>query len=66
MPLQAEQAYKCDPRLLTQLQYCEDTGIPLAILIGEEEIKKKIVKLRNVMAREEVKLSAGVCLVAVI
>ena len=39
---------------MQQLQYCEDNGIPFAIIIGEEEIKNNVVKLRDVNSRNEV------------
>ncbi|XP_064481389.1 histidine--tRNA ligase-like isoform X2 [Ornithodoros turicata] len=48
-----EQPYKLNPKLLVQLQYCEEKGIPLAIIIGESELQKGIVKLRKVTTREE-------------
>ena len=51
--IKAEQSYKKSPKLLAQLQHCEEYGIPLAIIIGEGEIKKNVVTLRNVKTREE-------------
>ncbi|ELT88203.1 hypothetical protein CAPTEDRAFT_183902 [Capitella teleta] len=51
--LKTEQSYKEKPKLLVQLQYCEEHGIPLAVVIGESEIEKGIVKLRNVATRKE-------------
>lgn len=47
--------YKKDPTLLKQLQYCEDMGIPLAAIIGEQELSDGVVKLRDVATREEVR-----------
>ncbi|KAH1166572.1 histidine--tRNA ligase, cytoplasmic-like isoform X1 [Mauremys mutica] len=52
--IKAEMLYKKNPKLLNQLQYCEDTGIPLAAIIGEQELKDGVVKLRVVASREEV------------
>ncbi|XP_072204358.1 histidine--tRNA ligase, cytoplasmic-like [Excalfactoria chinensis] len=52
--IKAEMMYRKDPKLLKQLQYCEDTGIPLVAIIGEEELKDGVVKLRDVATREEV------------
>lgn len=49
--------YKKDPKLLRQLQYCEDTGIPLAAIVGDQELRDGVVKLRDVPRREEVRLS---------
>lgn len=51
---QAEMLYKKNPRLLEQLQYCEETGIPLAIIVGEQELNDGVVKLRDVVTRKEV------------
>ena len=42
--------------MLSQLQYCEENGIPLAVIIGESELAKGIVKLRVVETREEVEV----------
>ncbi|KAM6299717.1 histidine--tRNA ligase, cytoplasmic-like [Aegotheles albertisi] len=52
--IKAEMLYKKDPKLLKQLQYCEDTGIPLAAIVGEQELADGVVKLRDVVMREEV------------
>merc|ERR1712029_597517 len=51
--IRAEHSYKKNPKMLNQLQYCEEQGIPLAIVLGESEIAGGIVKLRNVATREE-------------
>lgn len=50
---QAEQAYKKNPKLLAQLQFCEDQGIPLAVIVGESELERGIVKLREIGSRAE-------------
>jgi len=55
--IRAEHSYKNGPKLLQQLQYCEDMQIPLVIIIGEDEIKAGIVKLRNTLTRAEIKLN---------
>ncbi|KAM9288723.1 histidine--tRNA ligase, cytoplasmic-like isoform 2-T2 [Morus bassanus] len=52
--VKAEMLYKKDPKLLKQLQYCEDMGIPLAAIVGEQELTDGVVKLRDVARREEV------------
>ncbi|XP_008689722.1 histidine--tRNA ligase, mitochondrial [Ursus maritimus] len=52
--IKAELLYKNNPKLLTQLHYCEHTGIPLAVIIGEQELKEGVIKLRSVASREEV------------
>ncbi|XP_023962897.1 histidine--tRNA ligase, cytoplasmic-like isoform X3 [Chrysemys picta bellii] len=54
--IKAEMLYKKNPKLLNQLQYCEDTGIPLTAIIGEQELKDGVVKLRVVASREEVNI----------
>jgi len=54
--IKAEHSYKKNPKMLTQLQFCEDSGIPLAVVIGESEIAAGIVKLRLISSREEVEV----------
>ncbi|XP_057335316.1 histidine--tRNA ligase isoform X2 [Microplitis mediator] len=51
--LNAEQSYKKSPKILAQLQHCEDNGIPLAIIIGEKELARGEVTLREVGTRAE-------------
>ncbi|XP_060064786.1 histidine--tRNA ligase, cytoplasmic-like isoform X1 [Ylistrum balloti] len=51
--IKTEQAYKANPKPLTQFQYCETAGIPLAVIIGQSEIENQFVKLRNTVTREE-------------
>lgn len=46
--------YKNNPKLLAQLHYCENMGIPLMVIIGEQELKEGVIKLRSVASREEV------------
>ncbi|XP_045062009.1 histidine--tRNA ligase isoform X1 [Coregonus clupeaformis] len=55
--IKAEVMYKKNPKLLSQLQHCEDTGIPLVAILGEQELKDGVVKLRTVNSREEVDVS---------
>lgn len=57
--MQAELLYKKNPKLLNQLQYCEEAGIPLVAIIGEQELKDGVIKLRSVASREEVRRQAG-------
>ncbi|KAM9731311.1 histidine--tRNA ligase, mitochondrial isoform 1-T1 [Dama dama] len=52
--IKAELMYKNNPKLLPQLHYCENMGIPLVVIIGEQELKEGIIKLRSVASREEV------------
>ncbi|KAK0078460.1 hypothetical protein PV326_009334 [Microctonus aethiopoides] len=51
--IKAEQSYKKNPKILAQLQHCEENGIPLAIIIGEGELAKGVVTLREVNTRVE-------------
>uniref|UniRef100_A0A8C0CAB4 histidine--tRNA ligase n=1 Tax=Balaenoptera musculus TaxID=9771 RepID=A0A8C0CAB4_BALMU len=55
--LKAELMYKNNPKLLTQLHYCENMGIPLVVIIGEQELKEGVIKLRSVASREEVAIT---------
>uniref|UniRef100_A0A3P8UHU2 histidine--tRNA ligase n=1 Tax=Cynoglossus semilaevis TaxID=244447 RepID=A0A3P8UHU2_CYNSE len=52
--IKAEVMYKKNPKLLSQLQHCEESGIPLVAILGEQELKDQVVKLRVVATREEV------------
>merc|ERR1711874_275260 len=54
--VRAEHSYKKSPKMLNQLQYCEEQGIPYAIVIGESEIAAGIVKLRDISTRQEVEV----------
>lgn len=46
-------SHKNQPKLLDQLQYCENTGIPLAVVLGDGELSRGVVKLRVIATREE-------------
>lgn len=52
--IKAEMAYKRNPRLLNQFEYCEKAGVPLQVLVGEDELKTDSVKVRDAETREEV------------
>lgn len=39
--------------MLNQLQHCEETGIPFAVVLGESELKRGVVKIRNITTRQE-------------
>ncbi|KAL0839693.1 hypothetical protein ABMA28_016344 [Loxostege sticticalis] len=54
--IKTEQSYKKNPKMLTQLQHCEENGIPLAVVLGESELKRGIVKIRSIKARQEVEV----------
>jgi len=51
--IRAEHLFKLNAKLLPQLQYCEERGIPVLLLIGEDEVKNGVAKLRTVATREE-------------
>lgn len=51
--IRSEFSYKANPKMLNQLQYCEERQIQWVLIVGEEELKNGIVKLRNVENREE-------------
>lgn len=55
--LKAEQSNKKNPKLLDQLQHCEEKGIPYAIIIGQAELDAGVVKLREISTRKERELS---------
>ncbi|XP_051058341.1 histidine--tRNA ligase, mitochondrial [Phodopus roborovskii] len=55
--IKAEMLYRNNPKLLTQLHYCEKTDIPLMVIIGEQERKEGVIKLRSVASREEVTIN---------
>ncbi|XP_069544470.1 histidine--tRNA ligase isoform X2 [Brachyistius frenatus] len=55
--IKAEVMYKKNPKLLSQLQHCEELGVPLVAILGEQELKDGVVKLRVVDTREEVDIS---------
>merc|ERR1739838_958805 len=54
--VRTEHSYKKNPKMLNQLQYCEDNGIPLAVVLGESEIAGGVVKLRDITTRAEVEV----------
>ncbi|KAH8414737.1 hypothetical protein KR215_001613 [Drosophila sulfurigaster] len=51
--IKAEHSYKLNPKLLAQLQHCEEHQIPLAIVLGDAELAQGVVKLREVSTRQE-------------
>ncbi|CAL7937328.1 unnamed protein product [Xylocopa violacea] len=63
--LKAEHSYKKNVKLLAQLQYCEESGIPLVVIIGEGELARGEVTLRHVASRSETAVSRA-CLIDVI
>lgn len=51
--IKAEHSYKQNPKLLVQLQYCEENQIPYAIVLGDGELERGVVKLREINSRKE-------------
>ncbi|GFN84975.1 histidine--tRNA ligase, cytoplasmic [Plakobranchus ocellatus] len=51
--IKTEQSYKKNTKMLTEFQYCEQNGIPLAIIIGQSEIEAGIIKLKIMASGEE-------------
>jgi len=49
-------SYKKNPKSLSQFQFCEENGVPLAIVIASSEKETNTVKLRVVENREEVSI----------
>lgn len=54
--LKAELSYKPNPKLLQQLQYCEEANIPWVIVVGQDEVSRGVVKIRNVKDRKELEV----------
>ncbi|XP_055544297.1 histidine--tRNA ligase isoform X2 [Wyeomyia smithii] len=54
--IKAEHSYKLNPKLLAQLQYCEEYQIPFAIVLGDGELSRGVVKLREISSRKEEEL----------
>uniref|UniRef100_A0A182W2L3 histidine--tRNA ligase n=1 Tax=Anopheles minimus TaxID=112268 RepID=A0A182W2L3_9DIPT len=53
----AEHSYKLNPKLLDQLQHCEEFQIPYAIILGNDELKRGFVKLREISSRQELEVT---------
>lgn len=51
--IKAEHSYKLNPKLLQQLQHCEEQQIPFALVLGDSELERGVVKLRDVISRKE-------------
>ena len=54
--VRTEHSYKKNPKMLTQLQYCEENLIPLAVVLGQSELEAGVVKLRDISTRAEVEV----------
>lgn len=47
------------PKPLDQFEYCEKNGIPLAVILGPEELARGDVRIRDVKTREEQVVQEG-------
>lgn len=54
--INTEHSYKLNPKLLAQFQHCEERAIPFALVLGDSEIERGVVKFREVTTREEFEL----------
>ena len=45
--------YKEKPKFLDQMNHCEKNAIPFAVILGEEELKGGVVKIKDVRNRED-------------
>ena len=54
--VKTELNYRKNKKMLDQFQYCEEEGIPLAVIIGLSELEAGMVKMRVISTREEVGL----------
>ncbi len=51
--IHAEMLYNDNPKVPKQIQYALDTGVPLILWIGEDEVAKGIVKVKSLNHHEE-------------
>ncbi|XP_073252523.1 histidine--tRNA ligase-like isoform X1 [Porites lutea] len=51
--IKAELLYRKNPKMLTQFQFCEDNLVPFCVVIGDNELKEGVVKLRDMTTRKE-------------
>lgn len=54
--INAEHIYKRSIKILNNYQYCEQNHIPYAVILAEDELKRGVVKIRNIQTREEVEV----------
>lgn len=51
--ISAEHSYKRNPKVLVQFQHCEKYDVPLALVLGDNELSNGEVLLRDVLGRKE-------------
>lgn len=54
--IRSEHSFKENPKILKQIGYCEKHEIPYAIIIGDSELQRNVVKLRTISTREEIEI----------
>jgi len=55
--IEAEVIFKANSKLLNQFQYCEENQIPLCAVIGESELAKNVVMLRDMAKRQQTEVN---------
>ena len=51
--ISAEILHNDNPKVPKQIQHALDTGIPLIIWIGEDEVAQNVVKIKSLNVKEE-------------
>ena len=51
--IKAEFGFKPNPKMGDQLNHAFDASIPYIVLLGEDEISKGVVKIKNMQAKTE-------------
>lgn len=51
--IKAEILYKEKPKFLDQMNHCEKNSIPFAVILGEDELKSGVVKIKDVRNRDD-------------
>lgn len=54
--IRSEHSFKQNPKILHQIGYCEKHEIPFAIIIGDSELQRNVVKLRTISTRKEIEI----------
>jgi histidyl-tRNA synthetase len=57
--ISADFMYKVKPKIRNQLSGCEKADIPLAIIIGQNEVDQGVVKIKNFSTTQEVTVPRG-------
>ena len=54
-----EYSYKQSPKLLTQVQYCEESVISVSLVLGDSELQRGVVRVRDVRTRADSEVPSG-------